>query len=665
MKKFKGGLYADLSNYNTSLPNTEILLNFFKSNPVGYRSGGVVRGIAGGNPTGMQVTGGFLANAQKMQYGGQPYDPRRFVPNIEGDMYQSSFYRDKDVSFAPYKKQKLSNKDLVKYGVLKAVKTRDPNNKKKFITTYVPTGEGYIPPEAYYEKQPRRTAQDIVTEELTSTEMMETPMSDNDAKLLQDISRLRAQKPEGYEAQIQQILALPESEGGISEFTKKQMALGTEKPQEEKEKMPQYTGGEGSSRMGDDGITGLTQEEINKIKQKRKDTEIERELGQIEKPDLTKKDTKQSDTLDIIDDKIKENKTNKNKKTTETNIVSVDGQPKNMFDMTQEDWLKSFTSLANKDEKQITSDDKSLSDRIAKALNPEAKDKGKEAPAWAMPLMMAGLQMAASNNPDMLGALGEGGIKGLEEYARIQKEKREDEKYEQEMALKKAGLIFDEERIKLSKDQLKLNQSQLEYNIASDAMKSYQTISLQWQEMLNNKEISDADLKFKYENLAATMDMEANRLAQDLLKFKADYELKLEGMSLDERKLELDWYKTETGNYLNSQLITSQVAKNNAQAEAAGFETGSVVDLEIGGKDMKVQIYRDKDGYHIQELGLATDKNSTKLLQAYMKSNPYWFEEYETDSEAFFEKLEAVKDMSDILTDESKDIDLDNIEKIQ
>ena len=70
MKKFKGGLYADLSNYNTTLPNTEVLLNFFKSNPIGYRSGGMVRGIAGGNPTGMRVTGGFLANAQGYQPGG-------------------------------------------------------------------------------------------------------------------------------------------------------------------------------------------------------------------------------------------------------------------------------------------------------------------------------------------------------------------------------------------------------------------------------------------------------------------------------------------------------------------------------------------------------------------------------------------------------------------
>ena len=630
MKKFKGGLYADLSNYNTSLPNTKILLNFFKSNPVGYRSGGVVRGIAGGNPTGMQVTGGFLANAQNFQSGSKDavsswYSPDRLRTSgkkILGGMFGVPV----DPTYSWEGKEPPSG----------AVK-RIPNIKPAPDRTINASGESILNPkyvewmEQYgYEYNPDGTPKYNI-----------------------------GYDPQEEALRIGQDKYRPVTGEQLEEF---------EKQRKKSDTTTAYTGGEGSSRMGDDGITGLTQEEINKIKQKRKDTEIERELGQIKKPDSTKKDTKQSDTLNIIDDKIQENKNNKknkNKKTTETNIVSVDGQPKNMFDMTQEDWLKSFTSLANKDEKQITSDDKSLSDRIAKALNPEAKDKGKEAPAWAMPLMMAGLQMAASNNPDMLGALGEGGIKGLEEYARIQKEKREDEKYEQEMALKKAGLIFDEERIKLSKDQLKLNQSQLEYNIASDAMKSYQDISLQWQQMKNNKEISDADLKFKYENLAATMDMEANRLAQDLLKFKADHELKLEGMSLDERKLELDWYKTETGNYLNSQLITSQVAKNNAQAEAAGFETGSVVDLEIGGKDMKVQIYRDKDGYHIQELGLATDKNSTKLLQAYMKSNPYWFEEYEEDPDAFFEKLEAVKDMSDILTDESKDINLDNIEKIQ
>ena len=645
MKKFKGGLYADLGNYKTTLPNTEILNNFFALNPVGYRYGGMVRGISGGNPTGMKVTGGFLNRAQRYAPGGTVsayYSPsiagaagEQNVGVRAGDFRAKGNQRRLDVI------QQIN--DLYggnSYRIGQAKKNR--NNDYQRIANML--------------KIPVSDVADAFTDysdqiETFDVEKAVTGKKGESLKAVPD-----------KKASIEQLTgaptALEEQEGDIEgKFMSK------EKPVE-KEEMPQYTGGEGSSRFGDDGITGLTQEEINKIKQKRKDTEIERELGQIEKPDLTKKDTKQSETLDIIDDKIQENKKNKNKKTTETNIVSVDGQPKNMFDMTPEDWMSTFQGMSNKDSSQLTEDDVSLSDKIAKALNPDKKDKGKEAPAWAMPLMMAGLQMAASNNPDMLGALGEGGIKGLEEYARIQKEKREDEKYEQEMALKKAGLIFDEERIKLSKDQLTQNQQRLEYDIASDAMKSYQQFSLEYAKMAQQGDISADDLKFKYENLAATMDMEANRLSQDLLKFKADYELKLEGMDIDERKLELDWYKTETGNLLNSKLITSQIVKNNAQAEAAGFETGSVVDLEIGGKDMKVQIYRDKDGYHIQELGLATDKNSTKLLQAYMKSNPYWFEEYEEDPDAFFEKLEAVKDMSDILQDESKDIDLSNVDRI-
>ena len=232
MKKFKGGLYADLGNYKTSLPNTEILNNFFASNPVGYRNGGIVRGVAGGNPTGMKVTGGFLNRAQRYAPGGEVYDPRRFVPTSTGDMTQSAYYQDKDVSFAPYKKRKLSNKDLVRLGILKPVRKRDG---KKMITTYVPTGETYIPPEEYYVQQPgARITPDKVTEELTESERMETPMSDNDAKLMSQISRLRAQKPEGYEAEIQKILTLPESEGGISKFTKNQMSGNTAKLEEEK-----------------------------------------------------------------------------------------------------------------------------------------------------------------------------------------------------------------------------------------------------------------------------------------------------------------------------------------------------------------------------------------------------------------------------------------------
>jgi len=496
-------------------------------------------------------------------------------------------------------------------------------------------------------------------------------MSDNDAKLLQKISRIRAQGGENAEAQIQQILALPESEGGISEFTKKQMALTTERITAKPDTTTAYTGGEGSSRMGDDGITGLTQDQINEIKEKRKETQVERELEQdlskIQKPDLTDDKTKEkSDSVSAIETKIKENKDKKDKKTVAPSAVTiVDGKAKNMFTMSAEEWATKFQGMAGKTETELNDDEKSLSDRISKALNPDKKDKGKEAPAWAMPLMMAGLQMAASNNPDMLGALAEGGIKGLEEYARIEKEKKEDEKYEQEMNLKKAGLIFDEEQIKISKSQMNLSERQLSYNIASDAQKSWQEYSLANAQLVQQGKISDDQLKLGYHKEANVLKMHSDGLAQELLTFMADYELKQDKLKLEGKALDIEWWKTQTGHQLQKRLIVSEVGKNNALALAAGFEMGTVESLEIGGKDMEVQIFRDEKGIHMLELGLSTDETSTALLQAYMRTNPDWYDEYSTDPSAFFEKLAALKSVSEILEGVGKKIEKpQNMEEI-
>ena len=672
MKKFKGGLYADLSNYNTTLPNTNVLLNFFKSNPIGYRSGGMVRGIAGGNPTGMRVTGGFLANAQRLAQGTDPYDPTQYYQTETGDMAKSAYYRDKDVTFAPHKRRELSKKDLVRLGVLKKITKTD--KRGKVTTTYVPTGKTYIPPEEYYVQQPgARIAPDLTTEELRTSEMMETPMSKKDAELLQEISRLRAQGGENAEAEIQQILAKPESEGGISEFTKKQMALGTEFYKEKpKEEIPQYTGGEGSSQFGE-GITGLTQDESNKIKEKRKETQVERELEQdlskIEKPNgKDTSSTEESTAVNAIETKIKENKDKKNKKIDKnapSAVTIVDGKAKNMFTMTPEDWSAKFQGMAGKSEAELNDDEKSLSDRISKALNPDKKDKGKEAPGWAMPLMMAGLQMAASNNPDMLGALAEGGIKGLEEYARLEKEKKEDEKYEQEMNLKKAGLIFDEEQIKISKDQMNLSEKQLSFNIASAAQQSWQEYSLANAQLVQQGRISEEQLKLGYFKEANILKMHGDGLAQELLTFMADHELKQQKLELEGKVADREWWKTQTGFELQTRLITSEVNKNNALAEAAGFEMGTVESSEIGGNDMEVQIWRDKDGIHMKELGLSTDETSTALLQAYMRTNPDWYDEYTTDSAAFFEKLAAIREMNDIIEGEGQKLNLpDNVEEI-
>ena len=431
-----------------------------------------------------------------------------------------------------------------------------------------------------------------------------------------------------------------------------------------------YTGGEGSSRMGDDGITGLTQDQINKIKEKRKETQVERELEQdlskIKEPDLTDDKTEEkSASVSAIETKIKENKDNKNKKIVAPSAVTiVDGKAKNMFTMTAEEWAAKFQGMAGKTETELNKDEVSLSDRIAKALNPEKKDKGKEAPAWAMPLMMAGLQMAASNNPDMLGALAEGGIKGLEEHARIQKEKKEDEKYEQEMNLKKAGLIFDEEQIKISKDQMNLNERQLSYNIASDAQKSWQEYSMANAQLVQQGKISEEQLKLGYFKEANILQMHADDAADSLLTFMADHELKQQKLKLEGKALDIEWWKTQTGHARQKILLTSEGNKNNALAEAAGFEMGTVESIEIGGNDMEVQIWRDKDGIHMKELGLSTNEESTALLNTYIKNNPYWHDQYLEDKNAFFEELAAYKELQKILENEEQNIDLSNIDKI-
>ena len=76
-------------------------------------------------------------------------------------------------------------------------------------------------------------------------------------------------------------------------------------------------------------------------------------------------------------------------------------------------------------------------------IGKEFYDKdGDDAPEWAMPLMMAGLKMAASDNPSLLGALAEGGISGMEEYAKKQAQKREDAKDQINLEMQKMNAII-------------------------------------------------------------------------------------------------------------------------------------------------------------------------------------------------------------------------------
>ena len=675
MKKFKGGLYADLSNYNTTLPNTEILLNFFKSNPIGYRSGGMVRGIAGGNPTGMRVTGGFLANAQGYQPGGSvvgmsPYELGQYAEQQQRLPYLGTGeFAEKGAPLWSKEraKQELLDPEQLKLNI--SAYYQEPENllsllkKKKGIYTK-PDGKTFEMPSAEFDFSPKTKG--------VTKKGKEVPIWDKDARKYENDKWKKyteEEKKAAKKSAVDDLLDQYYAEGEMYDVDPSADTLPSDK-KVKSDTTTAYTGGEGSSRMGDDGITGLTQDQINKIKEKRKETQVERELEQdlskIKEPDLTDDKTEEkSASVSAIETKIKENKDNKNKKIVAPSAVTiVDGKAKNMFTMTAEEWAAKFQGMAGKTETELNKDEVSLSDRIAKALNPEKKDKGKEAPAWAMPLMMAGLQMAASNNPDMLGALAEGGIKGLEEHARIQKEKKEDEKYEKEMNLKKAGLIFDEEQIEISKDQMNLNKRQLSYNIASDAQKSFQEFSLANERLLQEGKISQEQLNFQYANMSQVLQMHTDDAADKLLTFMADHELKQEKLKLEGKALDVEWWKTQTGHARQTILIASEVNKNNALAKAAGFEMGTVESIEIGGKDMEVQIFRDEKGIHMLELGLSTDETSTALLQAYMRTNPDWHDEYTTDSAAFFEKLAAIKEMNDIIEGEGQKVNLSNIEEI-
>jgi hypothetical protein len=107
----------------------------------------------------------------------------------------------------------------------------------------------------------------------------------------------------------------------------------------------------------------------------------------------------------------------------------------------------------------IIANQKKVSEEAEEFINNIGKDfyegeKEGDAPKWALPLMMAGLRMAASDNPSLLGAAAEGGIAGMEEYAKKQKELRQDAKDKIALDMQKASAIINlrQKGVDLQKD---------------------------------------------------------------------------------------------------------------------------------------------------------------------------------------------------------------------
>ena len=496
MKKFKGGLYADLGNYKTSLPNTEILNNFFASNPVGYRSGGIVKGVAGGNPTGMKVTGGFLSNAQRYASGS------------------------KDAVSAYYKTKRG---DAIRPGRLES------QYMPRFRTSgkNVGTESAVIPP--FERVMLGETGKDLFYPYATSEDFAESkPFGTGRGLGEKETERRKKDLPE-YEKQLEK-----KESSGIEAIP-----VGGMLPGGEKEKAIY---GEGYKQYQKDQKGFLDPKKIITKSDDSSSTD-----NKDKKPALTptERDSSKDSVLNgkSVFDKM-----------TEEGLLETPKDAQTMVDelfTNNEDYQKLINNYSEASEA-----DKAALKKIGEEYY--GKDKGKEAPAWAMPLMMMGLNMAASNNPDMLGAMAEGGIKGVEQYAKQQKEKKDEAKEKIELDLKKINksIEINSRDLDFTKDMATIksniiNQSMqiasnemINYNnnlrtaIQADSDRELEEYKIKEQSMINwaqldaKYDIANTEIDFKYMEL-----MDKKEARKDDLTYKQDV------LKVEIAKHNNDWQK--------------------------------------------------------------------------------------------------------------------------
>ena len=623
MKKFKGGLYADLGNYKTTLPNTEILNNFFALNPVGYKSGGMVKGISGGNPTGMQVTGGFLNRAQRYAPGGTVssyYSPSN-VGVRPGDFRAKGNQRRLDVL------QQIS--DLYggnKYRIGQARQNR--NNDYQRIANML--------------KIPLSDVENAFTDYSDPVETYKGEKAykgDKGKSITQDPDR-----PSTIEVDNQVSTGLEQLEGDIEgKFMSK------EKPVPEKpfvSQNPDYVKGMLSQGVG--GIGDFDIDQFNQMKKDSKDKEgfldpekiitksddssstngkTEKTNGENKKPVLTKPER------DSSGDSVFKGGTTFDKMTEEGLLE----KPKNAQTMVDE----LFTN--NEDYQKLINNysEASEADKAAlKKIGEEyyGKDKGKEAPAWAMPLMMMGLNMAASNNPDMLGAMAEGGIKGVEQYAKQQKEKKDEAKEKIELDLKKINksIEISSRDLDFAKDMTTIksniiNQSMqiasnemINYNnnlrtaIQADADRELKEWEIKEQSMINwanldaKYDIANTEIDFKYMEL-----MDKKEARKDDLTYKQDV------LKVEIAKHNNDWQKHL--NLVNLEKVstgkTTTIMMPDADGNVKAHKVQVYLNKETGEFETKVLGFAPPDADYLESI---SDDIREQIVNSekYMDSTP-------------------------------------------
>ena len=532
MKQFKGGLYANLGNYKSSLPQTKILNDFFKQNPVGYKKGGEVKGIKGVNYSRIPVTGGFMANAQGFQNGGSV----------------SAFYGKRGEAIRPGRleapfigKLRTSGDNVITEGMIR------PFDR----TVLGPVGLDYFYPPA------------------------------TDADFAPDGTKLRDDFV--FNTPREQYISTQPELGEVSK-KKRQIAEFNKSAREDYDEM-----------FGEDaGINGGIDTLLDdKKKSKLKDAD------NIVSEGITANFKTETEAAGQTGERIKGTDTER-KTTLDTPDIMSKLEEKDVFKTKDTDALLGEMFDGDKFNK-ILSDQKELTKTSVDAINKIGKEfydkDGKDAPEWAMPLMMAGLKMAASDNPSLLGALAEGGISGMEEYARKQAEKRQDAKDQISLEMNKMNAIINLQ----SKDiDVATDFAKLEQNTKTKAFEiSYDDYS-KTKDRIADAILKDADFDMRSQEFEIATQQAYEKLDQDLNIAIAQLDKDYAAMQdrRDEFKTDLE-YKNKLLE-IESVKIYNENIKHQNLLELEKVSEGKITtvlmpDDDGNMKEFKIRTYYDYD----------------------------------------------------------------------
>jgi hypothetical protein len=434
------GLTADISTFNTTLPQTRHLNYFMNTNPQRFAKGGdVSQGIP--NYPNPNVTSGFLPMALGFDNGG------------EANGYFSKLYRAAIKVVAGYL-GKSEDDEQVKEIAKKFIET---DNGKAIANKLLTQDEAYkvdVPSDRQpgidianqmqpvtpkdtvtttpSNRQPQfNIPQPVAPEPITTRSDRQGAFDNVPLQPLPKISTEQqqreyedSQKPTEPKPQM-----TPPVNSGITSITPsdRQPGIGISNEIKQKKELPLYLK---PLDLNGDGEVNIEDYNIAKEKGLSIADKIAEFLGIIGdeledlNPDKTEKITP-SDRQPPIDEGIKTiEKDNKKDDKDEDGITSIkpsDRQPQ--FEPEDQNTLKKGAEIFGKsNQEQIEIANKGG----ISAIDSNTPDKTKkDVPAWALPMMSAGFAMMASKSPYFMQALGEAGQAGLETYS-AQKTAEED-----------------------------------------------------------------------------------------------------------------------------------------------------------------------------------------------------------------------------------------------